>query len=168
MDYNYMSAAQINSLDYWPLVTMLGSQITPAIRKLVLKKLTEMNDRLILNGESQNIKQEMGRMAGINSRNKDISENQHPSLDYNFNIANPMPIVLPNNNYQSTMPISTYSGIGHNRNIVQAPKELTVDDIIDDMIDDSPEQDELDKKLAKIKSSYDKIISDKRRRRKNN
>lgn len=121
-----MTVAQINSLDYWSLVNMLTYQITPEIRKLVLKRLTEMNDKLILNSDVQ--KSDLSKMA-IN----------HPNT-------------LLKNNYQNQIPNK---------------KEITVDDIIDNMIDDSPEQDELDKKLAKIKILYDKVISDKRKRRKN-
>lgn len=42
-----MNINQIRSMDYWTLVNMLMGQITPDTRKYILARLTEMNDKLI-------------------------------------------------------------------------------------------------------------------------
>lgn len=166
MDYNYMSAAQINSLDYWSLANMLIYQITPEIRKQVLRRLTEMNDRLLMNGnsltnsltnlpinipESQITHQDPSRMTNFSSKKKDLPENKYPYMDTGYN--NPIPLSLPNNKYHNIsqqMPM-------------KKTLDISVDDIIDDIIEDSPQSDDLDTKLAKIKRLYDKVKANKRK-----
>lgn len=159
MEYNYMSPAQINSLDYWSLVNMLVCQITPEIRRQILKRLMEINDRLLGTGNStlsgnQSILNhpDPSRMATYTTKKKDFIETQHPNINVGFN--NSLSLPFPNNHYPNLM-------------VEPGKKELTIDDVIDGMVGDSPKPDELDMKLAKIKKLYDKIVADKRRRRKN-
>lgn len=52
MDYHYVNSNsntdQINMMDYWSLVNMLMTQITPDVRKKILERLVEMNNTLIM------------------------------------------------------------------------------------------------------------------------
>lgn len=162
MDYNYMSTAQINSLDYWSLVNILVYQITPEIRSKVLKRLVEMNDRLIINGnnsftnlpinisESQVNHTDPSRMTSFNSKKKDLSENKHMYMDTGY-INQPS---LSNNNYHNVV----------HQMPKKNPMSISIDDIIDDIIEDSPQEDDLDMKLAKIARLYDKVKTNKRKK----
>ena len=173
MDYQYMNTNQISNLDYWSLVNMLMIQITADTRKQILDRLTEMNNQLLI-GMKPQIQPDLARSSMLNSRKKDVSEIQHPSLDR----INPLPlngIPMNNNNQfsmnnsyqipQMMMPINNYSNT--NKYITQQKNdsecEIDIDDIINE-IHNTP--DELDEKLARIKNLHTKIIADKRRRRK--
>lgn len=84
---------QIKNANYASLVNFLNSPITPETRKLVLERLTDMNNQLIASS--------------------------------------------------------------------RRPKEIDIDDILNDLT----ERDELDAKLDRIKRLHDKVVADKRRRR---
>ena len=173
MDYQYMNTNQISNLDYWSLVNMLMIQITPDVRKQILDQLTEMNNQLLI-GMKPQIQSDLARSSIHSSRKKDVSEIQHPSLDR----INPLPLnnipissnnqFAMNNSYQMPqmiMPINNYSNSNQYNTQQQNDSEceIDIDDIIDE-IHNTP--DELDEKLARIKNLHAKIISDKRRRRK--
>jgi len=104
MDNIYL---RINSMDYLTLVSMLSTQITPHIRKLILDKLTEMNNQLL----------------------------------------------------------NSYQQIPNKYNNIKNNDEIDLDDIINNIY---PEKSDLDIKLNKIKKLQDKIIADRRRRKKDN
>lgn len=121
MDCQYITSNQINILDYWSLVNMLMNQISPSIRKQILERLMYMNDQLInnqlmnnqlmnnqlMNDMNLNLQTDMlsdlTRSTKMNSKKKDLSELQHPSLDsLNYKGQNPIPINIPinaNNQY---------------------------------------------------------------------
>lgn len=182
MDYQYTGLNQINTLDYWSLVNMLMTQITPEIRKQILVRLMEMNDQLMPN--HQKIQPDLARASVLNSRKKDLTESQHPALDrLNYKGQNPVPIGIPmnannqygaNNQYNpNPYQINSNNGIGSapmnnfsTKNQISrkdSNNEIDLDDIINDIHSD---QDNLDEKLSKIKTLHTKIITDKRRRRK--
>ena len=218
-----MNTIQINNSDYWTLVNMLMNQITPDVRKLILDRLTEMNNQLIIGTSSQTllsgnkinsvsegnqlpirsdawqIQPDLARSSVMNSRKKDISEMQHPSLDFlNTKGQNPLPLQFNMNSYQmpvmdQTLYTSDRSTIStrqmtlpcQSRNLntpgtreqalpknkkqynAQIDNEYTNEIDLDDIIEEiHNEPDELDEKLMRIKKLYAKIITDKRRRKK--
>jgi hypothetical protein len=167
-------------MDYWTLVQMLMNQITPEIRKLVLEKLTEMNNHLIIK-PSVHSQSDLSRSSVLNSRKKDVLEIQHPSLDFlNTTASIPIPLNMPiNANNQFTMnsypnqmaSINMYSlnqtneiapSANNYKNNYDIDSQIDLDDIVNE---DHEQSDSLDEKLARIKKLYTKIINDKRRRR---
>lgn len=221
MDYQYMNANQINTMDYWSLVNMLLTQITTDTRKEILERLIVMNEQLILSSKTQQkIHVDPARNSFLSTRKKDTVEIPNPSLDrINYNGQNPLPLNVPtnanntnnlndmsgignsNNQYNQnpylpnnpTMPINNflnnnnypnnYSNNSNNNQYnhanlsnqsiqstqaSQPPRQNSLSEIdLDDIINDiHNEPDVLDDKLAKIKMLHTKIISDKRRRRK--
>lgn len=183
MEYQYMNINQINNMDYWSLVGMLMNQISPETRKLILEKLTEMNNQLLIGNHSK-IQQDLARMGILNSRKKDVSENKHPSMDILNKGKSPIPLVMPTNynnqfalnpyqmsgitnmtqlNPMTPMPLNNFSFPKHNSKKNKHITEIDLDDIINDIHEES---DDLDEKLARIKALHTKIIADKKRRRK--
>ncbi len=174
MDYQYMNTFQINTMDYWSLVYMLMNQSTPEIRKLVLERLTEMNNQLLGS--------DLSRLSTLNSRKKDTSEIPHPSLDFaNSQGKNPLPIHIPinstnpntnfipdrpnqysTNSYQNKIPTTRPEANIYDKHQYDVCSEIDLDDIIEEIRGSDP----LDDKLAHIKKLYGKILTDKRRRRK--
>lgn len=177
MDYQYLnneSQSPIDNLDYWSLVKMLMTTITAETRKKILDKITEMNNQLLL---SESLKQsDLARSAVLQSRKKTVTENQHPSFDcINYKGPNPLPLNTPTNaNYQPIF--NQASPILSNNDIYKNTKDsgVTIDIDLDDIIDEldfgkknkKPEYDGLDEKLANLGKLYNKIITDKRKRRK--
>lgn len=177
-----MQSNQIKQLDYFSLVNMLLGQISPEVRSTVLIRLTEMNDRL-LSGMQSGVQPDLSRAGALNSRKKDLTEIQHPSLDqYSYKGHNPIPLNFPcaddrlsmdpsasfyqQNNFPRTDTVKNKLNIFPNNKITEdynyKEKEIDLDEIIDDI---GYEQDYLDDKLLKIKNLHNKIISDKKRRR---
>ena len=180
----YNNVNQINNMDYWSLVQALSTQISPQYRAVVLSRLTEMNNQLLL-GNQSNIQMDLARAGSINSRKKDANELSHPSFDHtqyrsqqgeprnsNFdsmrtsssdiyktagliNIPS-TPATHPTHSTYSTYPTHPTSSF---------EPEINIDDIIDDL-DNKPQIDNLDQKLYKIKNLHSKILTDKRNRRK--
>lgn len=130
---------------------------------------------------SSQIQPDLARSSMLNPRKIDATEIQHPSIDHlNYKGANPLPLNIPINNNQfnvsnpyhamtpniamgqipqMVMPINC--NVGQQRNNIT--HEIDLDDIIDEL---HGVPDELDEKLAKIKKLHTKIITEKRRRRK--
>lgn len=202
----YTNTNQINIMDYWSLVNMLMNQISPDIRKQILERLTEMNNQLLMENlfkDGMSVMQtknqpDLARAAILNSRKKDLSEMQHPSLNnYNYKGQNPLPFDIPSNTnskfnmnqYQmmapsetnnmslwgNTVPMSEINmeknkETSNNYNMIPQHNipnkkqmfEIDLDDIIEDIHNES---DHLDKKLEKIKALHTKIITDKKRRK---
>lgn len=172
MDYQYNNTNLINNMDYWTLVNILMTQITPDTRKKVLDRLMEMNNQLLMNSISlSNIptQPDLSRSSTLNSRKKDVKEIQHPSLDrITYKGPNPLPINAPINANNQPNPYSQISNNTMHNNIfykqsMNMQKEIDLDDIIDEF----DEPDNLDKELMKISQLHTKIITDKRRRRHN-
>lgn len=99
MDYYTIgNSNQITNLDYLSLVNMLTTQITPETRSQILSRLTEINDQLILSSGIQSQQLDLSRCSSMNSRKKDATELQHPSMDiYNYKGNNPIPFSIPIN-----------------------------------------------------------------------
>lgn len=179
-----MDITQISNMDYWSLVNMLMIQITPETRKHILDRLIEMNNLLL----SFQIQPDLLRSPILNTRKKDVTEIQHPSINYtNLNqnseifqhIEKNQPEKL--NFKQFNIPINNHhlknnSQISSdftclppikldnskNQNFKQKYENLEID--IDDIINEIYNQpDELDDKLDKIKKLHTKIIADKRK-----
>jgi len=192
MDYQYLQANQIKNLDYWSLVNMLSTQISPETRTIILERLTYMNQQLLM-GSSLNIQTDLSRAGMLNSKKKDITEQQHPSMDrLNYKGQNPLPLNIPMNASNTQyMPMNAFGQTNQinpvnpylvssqmstptpallhpqPRQATQTPviNEIDLDDIIDDL-NDEQQTDDLDDKLFKIKNLHHKIITDKRQRRK--
>jgi hypothetical protein len=160
MEYQFTQSQQINQMDYWNLVRTLMSQITPQVRSVILSRLTEMNNQLLLNNSQTGIQSnpltgiQSNPLTGIqsSSRKSDVTELPHPSQIYN-------PRSVPN----YTPDVYTTTGLIPQSRPVSDP-EINVDDLIDDL-EIIPNVDPLDAKLAKIKALHSKILSDKRARR---
>lgn len=151
-----MNNEKIKNLGYWSLVNLLTTSITPETRKSILDRLTEMNDRLLL----ENSPLDLTRGGYTNRKKKDIVENTHPSMDvFNYNGSNPLPLAMPVN---SAYGFNILSNIGNNK---ETQSEIDLDDILDDI---ENEPDELDQKLDKISKLYRKIVIDRRNRKKLN
>src|SRR5579872_2652382 len=154
MEYQSTQSQQINQMDYWSLTRMLMSQITPQVRSVILSRLTEMNNQLLLSNSSNNLSNNLSNnpLTGIqsSSRKSDVTELLHPSQIYNQR---------PTSNY--TPDIYTTAGLIPQP---QLDPEINVDDLIDDL-EIVPNLDPLDAKLAKIKALHSKILTDKRARR---
>lgn len=88
MNNHCQNESIIKDLDYKSLVTLLTKKITPTTRKIILERLTCLNNKLLNHDYS--------RMTAYNSRKKDITENIHPSL-HNKTMPNPIPINQPTN-----------------------------------------------------------------------
>ena len=173
MDYHYVDSntgsnnIPIIDADYWTLVNLLTTQITPQIRKQILSRLTDLNDQLILANAIQNQfhngqnSQDLSRSTvhpTTNCRKKDVTELQHPSLDmFNYN----------GNNQYNTNIIGGHTNNNFLRN--QDQSDIDLDEILADIHDshDNHEShpDALDQELARIKNLYGKVIASKRRRR---
>jgi hypothetical protein len=192
MDYQNNQFHQIKQLDYWGLVNMLMNQITPDTRAIILERLTNMNNQLLNKSNSQTNAVmnpsvsfgDLSRSSMLNSRKKDATEVQHPSMDqYNYRGPNPLPLNIPMNyNSMSSMsqmnvanpmtssmnPIMNTTNsnqfMPQQNNYHHTPKEIDLDEIINDISNE--DDDSLDNKLSKIKNLHTKIISDKRQRRK--
>lgn len=158
MEYQYSNSLQINNMDYWSLVHMLMNQITPENRKLVLERLMEMNNQLMVS--------DLTRSSILNSRKKDVSEVKHPSLDFlNDQGKNPLPMNIPfNANNQYTPNSYQTNSVPNNYNKHQYKIDNEID--LDDIIEEIQSVDPLDEKLHYIKKLYTKIITEKRKRRK--
>lgn len=192
--FRYMDY-QIKNSDYWTLVNMLMTQITPDIRKLILDRLTEMNDQLMLplinlnylggqHQQLQNSQPDLSRINNNKSKKKDMIEIPHPSLSQlNYvgqnQFSDPF-IKSPLSNQSNQSNKSNQSGLNQSNlnqsNLNQsglnpsnqfekynAIDEIDLDDIINDLHD---EPDNLDEKLEIIKTLHNKILADKRNRRK--
>ena len=143
MDYQYIYESQIKNLDYWSLVNMLLTQITPQMRKCILDKLTEMNNQLMNSPNIiPNIKVDLPNQHIVNSINNDSSP------------------YIPNDRkmfIDKKIDVNKYTDYKNN-----SDKEIDLDEIIDDIHNNS---DDLDKELARIKNLKDKILADKRKKR---
>lgn len=155
-------------MDYWSLVNMLMNQITPETRAIILEKLTEMNNSLLSKNKmmcERNLEMDLSRTISMNSRKKDLDEQIHPSLDIYRNnstqhniLENPIPLNIPiNSNNQFMNDKYKYE---KTNNYQQKDTQIDLDDIIHDIDDDM-----LNEKLDKIKNLYQKIISDKKKRK---
>ena len=200
MDYHYINNNNNNNnniianADYWTLVNLLTTQITPEIRKQILLRLTELNDQLILSSVIQNQlynsqnKQDLSRFPTMNCRKKDATELQHPSLDmFNYKGNNPLPFSMPLNSNTQFGPniMGGYNGTpqipqqpqsqsqsipnifsSSNNNFSRKQPNIDLDEILGDIYD-SPESqpDSLDQELTRIKELYGKVVASKRRRR---
>ena len=159
-------------MDYWSLVNMLMNQITPETRAIILEKLTEMNNSLLsknnISGKTiyeRNLEMDLSRTSSMNARKKDLDEQIHPSLDIYRNnsvqhkiLENPIPLNIPinsNNQY-----VNDHYKYEKTNNYQQTDKQIDLDDIIHDIDDDM-----LNEKLDRIKHLYQKIISDKKKRK---
>lgn len=140
MDYH------IKQLSYFELVDLLMAQISPETRALVLEQLIEINNQLLY--------QDLSRSSALNSRKKDISENQHPS--FGINHGGMLPYCPRNMDF--TEPV--------NRPI-QKPivPEINLDDLIDELEPDEPT--DLDAKLDRVKQLHQKITSRKKKLKSN-
>jgi hypothetical protein len=184
MDYQYANGYQINNLDYWSLVNMLMVQITPETRKQILDRLTEMNNLLLIGmGAQIQSPPSIPSIASIpsNSRKKDISELPHPSMNHvDYKGPNPLPLNMPtNNNNQSimnnsyqmipslTIPMNNYKNMGqyNTQPTNEVQEEIDLDDLMCELHN---KPDELDEKLFKIKKLHEKIITERRKRKKEN
>lgn len=179
MDYQYMQPQQIRNLDYWSLVQMLLTQISPETRSIILERLVELNNQLLI-GSQSTIQPDLARAAVLSSRKKDMSEIQHPSMDrFNYKGQNPLPLNIPinaNNHFKPGNSTNIFQSnmFAQSSNYVAPPSpasqnsyddedEIDLDNIIDELKDDG---NDLDSKLARIKNLHHKIIMDKRQRRK--
>lgn len=130
---------KISNMDYWSLVNLLMTQITPEIRKIILEKLTNMNDFLL----------------GI------TRQNPLPlSMPVNSNqMYGPMNSLSNSTNYNSSSYLSQIKE--------SSDTEIDLDDIIDELSNEQNQSNELDAKLEKISRLYRKIQSDRKNRKKN-
>lgn len=164
---NFQIMNQINNMDYWSLVSMLMNQITPDIRKLILDRLTKMNDQLMASFTPT----EFPRAPVLSSRKKVTHEMPHPSRNYNYS-GNPIPVsfndIEPKMFNPSIFSPKKHQNKDYNMNN-NTDDEIDIDDILSDLCDENvfeeSEEDILDQKLNRIKKLYNKIVSDKRRRR---
>jgi len=114
MNYPYGSTGHnndISRMDYWNLINLLSTQLTPEIRRLVLERLTEINNQMIrlgssVSGSYVDIPTDLARSGFINSRKKDLNETQHPAVYSRNDGTSPMSLNLPVN----PRPISSTSG----------------------------------------------------------
>lgn len=173
MSCNFSNYNNISNMDYLSLVGMLTEQITPEKRKEILQRLMEMNDQLLMGygTTGQGFQTEPPRIGRLNSRKKDLTENMHPSFDqYNYKGQNPLPFGMPinsniNNDFDYRSNFSQIDNSLKQNNIQDTFDEINIDEIIND-IHGETNMDSLDKKLSKIKNLQDKIIIDKRKRKK--
>ena len=186
MDYQYANINQINSMDYWTLVNMLMNQITPDIRRQILKRLTEMNDQLSGIGIKPQSQSDIVRNTIITTPQKNLNEHIHNSTTELFNYNNFLPPNMsmnPNNLYgvnsyqvmqqpislsqinSMVQPVCQHQKSTNPKSTNPKSNKINIADILDDICTDEP--DELDMKLAKIKKLHTKIIADKKRRKKN-
>lgn len=184
---------QIKYGDYWSLVNMLTQQISPITRKQILEKLMEMNNQLFM-GQQTNIQMDLSRAGALNSRKKDVTELQHPAMDpRQFKGNNPVPVNFGNDysvsqnpytmnprdfNQLSQTQVSNYHDVLKNRQInnnsfLQNKKDygsndLDIDDLINEIAhdEDSGSDNDLEEKLSRIKHLQSKIITERRRRKK--
>lgn len=168
MDYNNIQYNQIKHMDYWGLVNTLTNQISPETRSMVLDKLVEMNNSLLTT--SSGVQMDLSRSTMLNSRKKDVTEIQHPSLDlFNNKGANPLPMGLPTsyNQMVNNQMTSGHNQMTTNHNQMTSNynqiEDIDLDDIIEDVLND--EVDDLDSKLNYIKNLHSKIITDRRNKR---
>jgi hypothetical protein len=187
MEYQHIQANQIKNLDYWSLLNILMNPISSETRATILEKLTEMNNQLLV-GNSLHVQPDLARPSMLNSKRKSSSEASYATR---YEMQNPLPLDMPVNTNNQFMqwkppsestnswnapqmfpqnwvnpanPANPYNSTNSNQKFYP---EIDLDDIINDLNDDSDgDSDNLDKKLAKIKLLNDKIITDKRRRRK--
>lgn len=152
----------IKGLDYSNLVSILSTSITPEFRSVILEKLTEINNRLLQNSKGT-----------PNVLNKQYDTTLTPSYFDNYNYQ------CNNNasNYQRTSiyPITMGTTIDPTIFTTNNPfmsndysdnrrrKDVDLDDIIGDM--DEEGSDDLDSKLKYIKDLHNKLVSEKRSRR---
>ncbi|AUV58274.1 hypothetical protein [Bandra megavirus] len=184
MNYQYINNNannynQINNMDYLSLVNMLTLQINPENRKMILERLTEMNNQLLYKNDSNTMAEytnvDLSRSSQINSRKKDVQENLHPSMNYYNNKGiNPLPLNIPMNSahqYNIEQPNTNYMNINHKSsakiNNKNYSDEIDLDSIINNFDDNDNIPDALDIKLAKIKKLHTKIITDNKNKRKN-
>lgn len=216
MDYQHLQKNQIKNLDYMGLINMLMNQISPEIRAVVLERLTEMNNQLLV-GNQINIQTDLARSGMLNFRKKEMTELQHPSWDKlknpstNFapvqfssgsyensfyqdqetrNMAanenlksrndfksreNPIPLDLPinSNNYQNNQTNNlNHFGYSSKRNY----QDIDLDDIINEItskpnsgfkgnLTETLDVDNLDIKLSQIKKLHQKLLTEKRQKK---
>ncbi len=187
MSYNFTNYGDFNNnnnnnnnlddMDYLSLVKMLSEQIMPEKRKSILERLTEMNNQLLMGFTGIDNMSELPRTGMMSSRKKDLTENYHPSFDqYNYKGQNPVPFGLPVNSNgdhfdyrlnfdQIKTPNINNSNFKSNEYERNKIDDIDIDEIIND-IHVETELDTLDKKLSKIKTLQNKIIFDKRKRKK--
>lgn len=177
MDYQSIYANQIKNLDYWSLVQMLLTPITPEMRKCILDKLTEMNNQLLLNNSifsgmqlnlmnSENLNKTKDSLKPL--RSGDFSRlNNGPSMNqYN-------PLRTEQNSHSNGMKLEHPQKMeqSDHSNGVVSDHDINLDDEFEDEKSNENRSSyidniSLDLKLAKIKTLYDKVIADKRKRRK--
>lgn len=192
MDYQYVHT--INSMNYLALVNMLSVQITPEIRRLVLERLTAMNNELLgFNLRSQIPTPTETNSHGLRSQSmvnretagsgvkKDAKEMVHPALvhqsyaptyqAYNAPTTAPSKPTPEYQSYHAPTPSKPEFNAGISRRSISInlsppdSPEIDLDDILGEPKGQQPEPDSLDLKLASIKKLHDKIIADKHRRR---
>jgi len=101
---------------------------------------------------------DLSRSYTQNSRKKDISELQHPSMNLaQYRGTNPLPLDLSRNFNTELEPKSSIEPK------IDIDIDIDIDDIIDDLND--PLVDGLDQKLDRIKFLHTKILTDKRNKR---
>lgn len=159
-------------MNYLALVNMLSVQITPEIRRLVLERLTAMNNELLgvtIRGHMSDTNSHSSRTqpmitrdtASSNTIKKDAKEMVHPAFVHQSYAPN----------YQSYhAPVSAPSefskGLSRRSISITLSPPDSPEINLDDILDEGPSQpDSLDIRLAGIKKLHDKILADKHRRR---
>jgi len=173
-------------MDYWSLVNMLMTQITPITRKYILDRLCEMNKQLLSQSNNDQHILDNDRLTPllplpplpsipINS-SVPISINTTPNMIYNQNSSNQG---NQSNNYNSKLANQgVYDNDDYNSKIYSKTKNSTYTEplqqynsksanqgMYDDNNNNTTNMDNLDKKLQKIKLLREKIINDKKERR---
>lgn len=91
---NYQYVHTINNMGYIDLVNMLGSQITPDIRKLILERLTAMNNELLNINEQHYYQTQPTRSSRMSRRPPTptlFSPPESPEIDLDEILENPKP-----------------------------------------------------------------------------
>ena len=186
MNNQFTYINQINNMDYWSLVNMLMTQITPITRKYILDRLCEMNKQLLSQSNNDQHILDNDRLTPllplpplpsipINS-SVPISINTTPNMIYNQNSSNQG---NQSNNYNSKLANQgVYDNDDYNSKIYSKTKNSTYTEplqqynsksanqgMYDDNNNNTTNMDNLDKKLQKIKLLREKIINDKKERR---
>ena len=156
---NYMNTDnQIQYMDYPGLVQLLTTAISPETRAVVLTRLTQMNNQLLNQMQTQFQTQfqtqlDLSRPVSVNSRKKDATELQHPSMEQIPRQSNSVP--------RSARPTPKQAPI---RRDPESDSELDIDDILRDINGPTTEPD-LDQKLKQLTNLKQKILNDKRHRK---
>lgn len=152
--------------EYQRLVNMLANPMIPETRAMILLRLTEINNQLLMD-KIKNVPCDFSRTAEISHRKSDINENTHPSLSRCQRFAsNPIPIDFSLSRSPDLSRSSDLSRLPNLSRPSLSDRGYRHQSILDPYHTDSPHSGtSLDDKLSIISNLYQKIIAEKKKKK---